>query len=464
MARDMSRISEDILHQSKNLLCSHIHSLILGVSKLNFIPIDMGAFTDGRVFCYDPENICRRYFNDRNSVNRLLLHSLLHCVLFHPFNTDFKDPELWNISCDIAVECTINKWNIACTASEKSNVQNNIIKEILSTEKNLTAENIYYRLLSEDREIVLSKAEMFLDDDHSIWYNKSNEGFVTDSEDMQTIELHSIYKRDDDKVGDTVSGDEETLTQKVNSSANEEQEAWRKIASHIVKTAEASMHLGYAPGIDVQLFKSLSQKRYDYSVFLKKFLTVKETIEINDDEFDYIFYTYGLKLYGDMPIVEPLEYAENSKIRKLFIAIDTSGSVKGDIVQGFMEKTFDILKSTDYFSRKCEIHILQCDSEIQNISVIRSEKELEQYINTVSLKGFGGTDFRPVFQYVSDICNKSGTDEINGLIYFTDGEGIYPSEMPVFRSVFAVHDNGFDKSKIPAWCTVIYIDKLDLIR
>lgn len=464
MVRDTKEISKDVLQQSKILLCSHIHSLIFGVNKLDFIPIDKGTFTDGKVFCYDPENICRRYFDDRNSVNRLLLHSLLHCVLFHPFDTDFKDPELWNISCDIAVEYIINKWSISCTASEKSGVQNNLIKEMLNTEKNMTAENIYYKLLSEDRSAVLSKAEMFVDDNHSIWYNKANELFGTDSEEMQTIELRSIYKRTDDSVGYTVFDKEETLTQKVNSSASEEQEAWRKIASHIVKDSESAMHLGYAPGIDVQLLKPLSQKRYDYSAFLKNFLTVKETIEINDDEFDYIFYTYGLKLFGDMPIVEPLEYLENSKIRKLFIAIDTSGSVKGDIVQGFMEKNFDILKASDYFSSKCEIHILQCDSEIQDIAIIRSEKELENYIDTVTLKGFGGTDFRPVFQYVSDICSISGADEINGLIYFTDGDGIYPSEMPVFKSAFVLHDNGFDKGKIPAWCTVIYINKLDLIR
>ena len=30
-------------------------------------------------------------------------------------------------------------------------------------------------------------------------------------------------------------------------------------------------------------------------------------MKINDDEFDYIFYTYGLKLYEKMPLIEPLE-------------------------------------------------------------------------------------------------------------------------------------------------------------
>ena len=80
------------------------------------------------------------------------------------FKTDFKDEELWNIACDIAVEYAVNKWNIPCTQAERSNVQDNIIREMLKSVKNPTAENIYYSLLSMDKEAVFSKAEMFVDE------------------------------------------------------------------------------------------------------------------------------------------------------------------------------------------------------------------------------------------------------------------------------------------------------------
>ena len=33
----------------------------------------------------------------------------------------------------------------------------------------------------------------------------------------------------------------------------------------------------------------------------------------NDEEFDYIYYTYGLNLYGNVPMVEPLEYKDIKK-------------------------------------------------------------------------------------------------------------------------------------------------------
>ena len=39
--------------------------------------------------------------------------------------------------------------------------------------------------------------------------------------------------------------------------------------------------------------------------------------------------------YGNVPLVEPLEYRDDKRIREFVIAIDTSGSVQGDIVQSF---------------------------------------------------------------------------------------------------------------------------------
>ncbi len=41
-----------------------------------------------------------------------------------------------------------------------------------------------------------------------------------------------------------------------------------------------------------------------------------------------MFYTYGLSpLYGDMPLIEPLEYRDEKRIRDFCDATDTSSSV-----------------------------------------------------------------------------------------------------------------------------------------
>ena len=44
---------------------------------------------------------------------------------------------------------------------------------------------------------------------------------------------------------------------------------------------------------------------------------------------------------------------------------------------------------------------------VKDVKIIHSPDELEEYIENLSLTGFGGTDFRPVFQYVDEIYNSS---------------------------------------------------------
>ena len=38
------------------------------------------------------------------------------------------------------------------------------------------------------------------------------------------------------------------------------------------------------------------------------------------------FYTYGLSVYGNLPLIEPLETRESKKIEELALVIDTSYS------------------------------------------------------------------------------------------------------------------------------------------
>ena len=47
-------------------------------------------------------------------------------------------------------------------------------------------------------------------------------------------------------------------------------------------------------------------------------------MRLDPDEFDYVYYTYGLKLYRNMPLIKPLEYREVKRIQEFVIAIDTS--------------------------------------------------------------------------------------------------------------------------------------------
>lgn len=458
----LSELAESVINSSKNTLSGELRPLFRGVRNFPHKETEEETvFTDGNFFYYSPKIILTKFKEQNTSVNRLFLHSLFHCIFLHLFKTDFKNRELWDLACDICVEKTINECNLNCTLSEKIIEQRHVINKLSLHIKNFTAENIYFFLCQctlGAEEIIYYKS-VFADDNHDIWYKSKGFGKAVEDDEMIEVEARSIYKYADNRTGDYQEGKKQTDNATATSEKETTEEIWREITKRIIRDADTSPSVfGTSGGFDTLMLKSVTRDKYDYSEFLKKFIQINEQLEINDDEFDYIYYTYGLDLYGNVPLIEPLEYSENTKLQRLIIAIDTSGSVYGEVVKKFIEKTYSILRTTDFFKKDCEIHIIQCDSEIQSVNIIHSQKELEEYINNITLKGFGGTDFRPVFDYTENILKTDKNKTFNGVIYFTDGDGIYPKTSPQYKNVFVIHDNGFDKAKMPLWATPIYMD------
>lgn len=66
-------------------------------------------------------------------------------------------------------------------------------------------------------------------------------------------------------------------------------------------------------------------------------------------------------MYGNLPLIEPLESREVKKIRDFVIVLDTSESTAGELVKAFLKETFTLLKSQDSFFRQCRILVLQAD-------------------------------------------------------------------------------------------------------
>ena len=185
-------------------------------------------------------------------------------------------------------------------------------------------------------------------------------------------------------------------------------------------------------------------------------------MKINPDEFDYIFYTYGLQLYRKMPLIEPLEYREIKRIREFVIAIDTSGSVQGDLVQEFVKKTYNVLKSTESFFTRINLHIIQCDAEIQEDVKITSQEEFDKYLKNMRLRGMGGTDFRPVFRRVDEMVKNYEFNNLKGLIYFTDGYGTFPERRPDYNAAFVFIDDAYNNLEVPPWAIKLVLQKEEI--
>jgi predicted metal-dependent peptidase len=268
----------------------------------------------------------------------------------------------------------------------------------------------------------------------------------------RVLEYERAFKRDDHSLWRTSAKTEMVISE----------EEWKKISRQVLTEIKNFSEKGTS---SESLEKNLSEGsavKYDYTKLLQRFLVSGETNHLSDDEFDYIYYTYGLEKYHNMPLIEPLEYREEKRIRDFVIAIDTSASCSGEIVRKFIRQTFDLLKNSESFFRKVNVHILQCDSEVKSDDKITDIESLDRYLDTMKLYGGGATDFRPVFAYVDDLKEKKEFDDLKGIIYFTDGYGIYPEKKPDTDVIFAFLNNDPGRMGPPAWSMKAVIDEEEL--
>ena len=72
--------------------------------------------------------------------------------------------------------------------------------------------------------------------------------------------------------------------------------------------------------------------------------------------FRSVFYSYGLRLYGNMPLIEPQEWKEVKKVEDFAIVIDTSMSCSGDLVKKFLEEKIGFLDIYEIIAQSMERH------------------------------------------------------------------------------------------------------------
>ena len=458
----VEELAKDILNLSRNTLLVNLRFLDAALCKFVQTPVKITdtIATDGQNLYYDVKHILELFRQGREVPVRDYLHVTLHCIFHHPFIHTLVDMDLWNLACDIAVENVINELGLRSVEAPRSAWQMPLIEELKEQLMVLNAEKIYRYFL--DRKLpvehIKSMREAFLADDHDIWYIRGKSAPEGDGE-----ETGSDTKRAPDQVGkgSPDSRDNDRLSGQQDRDRAEQE--WKELSHRAqVELETSNCQWGDRAGTMVQNLRAVNREKYDYSKFLQQFAVMNEAMKINDEEFDYIYYTYGLELYENLPLIEPLEYQEIRQIREFVIAIDTSGSVSGEIVQRFIEKTYNILRSEESFASKVNIHIIQCDAEIQEDIKITSTEEFEEYLRTMQLHGFGGTDFRPVFSYVNELIRKKEFTNLRGLIYFTDGKGVFPDRPPEYNTAFIFLNDGFNEPRVPVWATKLILTSEEL--
>lgn len=82
-------------------------------------------------------------------------------------------------------------------------------------------------------------------------------------------------------------------------------------------------------------------------------------------------------------------------------------------------------------------------------------------MDNLELVGQGGTDFRPAFAYVEELREKGAFQSLKGLLYFTDGEGIYPGRKPDYDVAFVFMGETDEEKQVPPWAMKLVVDPDD---
>ena len=428
MGEKLDSIGRKILAAAGNELYLKMRFMDVALSSLIFV-LDEGACgmgTDGLYLYYNPQYLGGLYREDRVMVNRIYLHLVLHGIFRHMIRRKGREEERYSLACDIVTESIIDGMRHRCVLRSRSWLRRETYRRLGKEMKVLTAEKVYGALEKWN----LSEAEFarlageFRVDDHSYW--------PADDDQKKQSQIENQWQ----DISEQMETDMETFSK------------------------EASQESGHL----IDQVKVENRVRFDYRQFLRKFSVLKEEMAVDEDTFDYVFYSYGLSFYGNMPLIEPQEWKEVQKVEEFAIVIDTSMSCSGELVKKFLEETYGVLSENDSFFRKVNIHIIQCDDQVQTDQKIESEEDLKDYMGHLELKGEGGTDFRPAFAYVESLIKQHAFERLKGLLYFTDGRGTYPSKMPPYETAFVFMKEDYEDVDVPPWAMKLVLEEEDLQR
>ena len=98
---------------------------------------------------------------------------------------------------------------------------------------------------------------------------------------------------------------------------------------------------------------------------------------------------------------------------------------------------------------------------IQDYRIFTCKEDWNAYLSNVTVFGQGNTDFCPVFSLLEQKIKKQEIKKLRALLYFTDGDGIFPSAKPDFETAFIFLNRELEKRRIPSWAIRLNLELSD---
>ena len=357
--------------------------------------------TDAQAFYFNPAfienlNLAQTQF--------VLAHEAMHCAMGHPHRRNHRVKRRWDVACDHAVNL------ILIEEGMKPPLHGILADQNFMT---LSAEEIY-PLIPEDTPEESFDQHLFDSDDEA--GASPDESQRQDNPDAGESGVQGLEGQSE---AEEKEGSGSQASQKPNElSSSEREELAEQWKNRLAAAAQAARQAGKLSQSMMRWVDGLLAPSLPWRALLARFFAVNQ----RDD------YSWRRPSRREGDALLPRLSSEGIEV---VAAIDTSGSIGDDELRQFVSE-LDALKG----QVRARVTLLACDNHIAE----NAPWEFEPW-DTMELPagiaGGGGTDFRPVFDWVEHE-NRSP----NMLVYFTDAEGDFPKTPPNYPVIWLVKGKG----------------------
>lgn len=368
--------------------------------------------TDGTFTSINPD-----YFSELQSAEKtgVLLHITLHTALLHALRCGMRNQPVWNIAADIVVNNIIlesGDFEVPpCTAVDKK----------YST---FSVEQVYEALMClHNKSDVVRRAALEVKSSNVMKGNTPSEGKPPVNSSPTVIQIQTVLEALYPHVKDlkVTTSTQAGIGDEVEYSKNKQywQGALRKAgaAERLSAQQQGVLPLGLLREVGNIMFPEL-----DWRSMLWNFV-VRTPVDF--EGIDRRFAHQGLYL----------DSLDSCRLNVL-VAIDTSGSIDDTQLTKFVSELQAITSA--YHMINVVLYYVDAD--------IYGPYELAGCGNNSCPRGGGGTDFSVFYE---NVVNNYADNELDLVVYFTDGYGKFPENIPSVETLWIVTFGGLESEFFP---------------
>jgi predicted metal-dependent peptidase len=355
--------------------------------------------TDAKHFYYNPAYIGRLTLEQTQFV---LAHEAMHCALSHFARRHHRQKHRWDVACDYAVNMILD--------DERMHGPENALMN--AAYRGLTAEEIYPVLHEDPPE---ETQDMHLFDNESSEQGGDGEPQEQDSGEGDGESSGnsggSSASAEPEGGESQESGETQNAPRPAPADIGQLDEQWR---SRLAAAAQAARQAGKLSQSLMRLVDEMLAPQLPWRALLARYM-------MNAARDDYSFQRTSRR---EAAALLPRLHSQSVKV---VVALDTSGSVQQEELQEFLSE-IDALKG----QVRAEITLHACDDKLDangpwHFALWEPVRLPEE------VSGGGGTDFRPLFDWVA---GEHLSPDL--LVYFTDAQGRFPEREPHYPVVWLV--------------------------